>query len=86
VVDRVTDFDPRDALARAIMRAGPCDYVVFPEDDPGHVNVRKKGSTEVLRFRLSPEALQYLAGEFPELPAGGLTGALLVPSESKEDR
>jgi hypothetical protein len=70
--------DPYDALARALMRAGD-DYVVFPEDDPGFVYVRRKGATETVRCRLDAEARRFLAGEFPTLPARGLMLWLLPP-------
>jgi len=73
-----------DAFARALMRAG-AESVVFPEDDPGFVYVRMKGATETARYRLSAEATQFLAGEFPDLPADGLMLPLRAPDQNDQD-
>jgi hypothetical protein len=72
------EYDPRAAFTHALMRAG-AESVEFPDDDAGHIYVRMRGATEILRYRLGTEAQQFLAGEFPTLPAERVAMRLLVP-------
>ena len=69
------ELDPRATLIAAIKRETGTEEVWIMEDDPGHVLVLDQGATGkpvYARYELSPEAKQFLGGEFPDVPADGL--------------
>jgi hypothetical protein len=66
------------ALTSANRRELGAERVEFDPDDPGHVLVltEQAGDPVWHRYALSPEAQQFLRGEFPE---GGVPLRLLAP-------